>query len=372
MTVVSIVFSITITALVQTSSHFGPRVLRNFTRDRKNQFVLGTFVATFLFSLMVLRTVRTEDGSAFVPYVSVNIGIALAVLSLAVLIFFIHHIATSIQADLLVARVGEDCKAAVETMFPRTLGAGAAPDEAPLPAWPHGAADPIRSAAVGYVEAIDERALFETACRADVVVRIVRRPGDFVGMDQALAYGRPAGRLDDHLSKRLIDAFGVGARRTPEQDVGYSVQQLVEIAARALSPGVNEPFTAMLCIDWIATALRSLAGREGPPPLRKDASGVVRVIACPLTFVEIVQMSFGMIRRYAGGAADIYSALLRALRDLEPSLHRNSDREALLAEVRQISRDALAVRNPQDRNAVLELAREARDVLRAGHAEPER
>ena len=365
MTVVSIVFSITITALAQTSAHFGPRVLRNFTRDRANQFVLGAFVAAFLFSLLVLRTVRTDGGEPFVPYLSVNLGIALAVLSIAVLIFFIHHIATSIQADLLIARVGEECREAVATLFPQQIGTEASWPAAELPARPDAPGDLVAANSVGYVQAVDDDALFESARRAQVLVTVLAHPGDFVSTGRPLVRVAPVGALDDRLADAIRDGFDIGDRRTPEQDLAYSVQQLVEIAARALSPGINEPFTALLCIDYLNAALRSLAGRDAPSPYRKDDSGAVRVIAYPLQFPEVVQMSLGMIRRYADGAADIYLGLLRALRDLASALRREADREALLDEVRQVHRDALTVRNAQDRERVLEQARETRDVLRA-------
>ncbi|MGZ8272946.1 MAG: DUF2254 domain-containing protein [Burkholderiaceae bacterium] len=365
MTVVSIVFSITITALAQTSAHFGPRVLRNFTRDRGNQFVLGTFVAAFLFSLLVLRTVRTEGPEPFVPYLSVNLGIALAVLSIAVLIFFIHHIATSIQADLLIARVGEECREAVATMFPQELGSRADGTTVELPARTDAPGDLVGAKSVGYVQSVDDDALFDSARRAQVLVTVLARPGDFVSAGRPLARVAPAGALDENLAHAIRGSFAVGDRRTPEQDIAYSVQQLVEIAARALSPGINEPFTALVCIDYLNAALRSLAGRDAPPPYRKDDSGALRVVAYPLLFPEIVQLSLGMIRRYAGGASDIYLGLLRALRDLASALRREADREALLDEVRQVHRDALNVRNAQDRERVLEQARETRDVLRA-------
>jgi len=370
MTVVSIVFSITITALAQTSAHFGPRVLRNFTRDRRNQFVLGTFVAAFLFSLLVLRTVRSNEGEPFVPYVSVNLGIALALLSIAVLIFFIHHIATSIQADLLIARISQECRDTIARMFPDMLGEAAPEPAHDLPSAPNEPGVPVLSESIGYVQAVDDGALFNVARQADAFITVMARPGDFVSIGQPLARIAAAGVLDDHVAHTVRDSFDVGERRTPDQDLAYSVQQLVEIAVRALSPGVNEPFTAMLCIDHIGAALRSLAGRASPHPFRKDDTGTVRLLGDSLSFPEVVQLSLAMIRRNADGATDIYLALLRTLRDLAPSLRREADREALLDEVRQIGRDALDIRNSQDRAHVLDQARKASEALRIdnGHA----
>lgn len=362
-TVVSIVFSITITALAQTSSHFGPRVLRNFTRDRANQFVLGTFVAAFLFSLLVLRTVRTEADATFVPYLSVNIGILLAVLSIAVLIFFIHHIATSIQADLLIARIGEECRATVQALFPEALGAGASEPDPPIAAEPGAPGHTVACEAIGYVQGIDEDALLEAARQADALITVRARPGDFVSSGQSLADVEPAGARSGPLVRKVRGAFHIGDRRTPEQDLAYSVQQLVEIAARALSPGVNEPFTAILAIDHLGSVLRSLAGRGTPPPLRKDDGGKVRVVATALTFPDVVQLSVGMIRRHAVGTSDVSVALLRTMESLAPAVRRDRDRNALLAELRKLQRDALSIRNQTDRQRVLEHARRARAAL---------
>jgi uncharacterized membrane protein len=191
-----------------------------------------------------------------------------------------------------------------------------------------------------------------------------------VAKGQPLASVAPAGRLDDETGDRIRSAFAIGARRTPEQDLAYSVQQLVEIAARALSPGINEPFTAILCIDWLIAALRSLAGRDPPPAHRKDHTGCVRVIARPKSFPEVVQLSIAMIRRYGNGAADIYLALLTGLRDLAPALRREADRKALLYEVRQIGIDALTIRNAEDRAMVLGAMRGARDALNKATLNP--
>ena len=370
MTVVSIVFSITINVLAQTSAHYGPRVLRNFTRDRRNQFVLGAFIAAFLFSLLVLRTVRSEDGASFVPYLSVNIGIGLSLLSLAVLIFFIHHIATAIQADFLIARIGDECRLAVEKMFPDTPDEGSAPPSAPDPL-PDSPGAMVRSDGVGYVQVVDHEALFAAARQSDTRVTILTHPGAFVSRGQPMARVTPAELLDDKLADALHNGFHIGDRRTPDQDLAYVLQELVEIAARALSPGINEPFTAVACIDQIGATLRSLAARSYPSPWRKDDRGAVRLVTRSIAFPEALELTLGMIRRYANGSADIYRALLQTMDGLASFIRRTSDRDALLREVRRVTRDALSVRNPDDRERVLDCARAARDALRSalgGHA----
>ena len=185
MTVVSIVFSITVTALAQTSSHYGPRVLRNFTSDRANQFVLGTFIATFVYCLLVLRTVRSFNEISFIPYLSVNVGIGLSLASLAVLIFFIHHVSQSIQAEHLIAGVGEDFQRLLPHLFPDRIGqetddCGVLSEEQ----WEK--SGEVVSSSNGYVQRVDESQIMQLATRHDLVLRLERRPGDFVTTDATL------------------------------------------------------------------------------------------------------------------------------------------------------------------------------------------
>ena len=188
MTVISIVFSLTISVLAQTSSHFGPRVLRNFTSDRGVQFTLGTFISTFVYCLLVLRTVRSVEESSFVPYLSVNIGVLLALASLAVLIFFIHHISQSIQAENLIAAVGEDFQSSLCVLFPERIGqpqneAGTCkpPDESQ---WRD--ALEVDADRNGYLQRIDDEQLMRLAVQHDCIFKLEKRPGDFVASGSPL------------------------------------------------------------------------------------------------------------------------------------------------------------------------------------------
>ena len=183
-TVAGVTFSITIVALTLASQQFGPRLLRNFLRDSGNQMVLGTFVSTFLYCLLVLRTVRGGDDAEFVPHLAVTVGVALAMLSLGVLIFFIHHVATSIQAARIIANVAEDLEAAIDRLFPETIGEDAASaDGARDSADGSGKIDDARAViatTTGYVQAIDADRLMNIAREQDVMVRVHARPGSFV------------------------------------------------------------------------------------------------------------------------------------------------------------------------------------------------
>ena len=210
MTVVSIVFSLTITALAQTSSHFGPRVLRNFTSDRGVQLTLGTFIATFVYCLLVLRTVRSVEELRFVPFLSVNIGVALALVSLAVLIYFIHHVSEMIQAENLIAGAGRAFQDALPRLFPEQIGR-TGPAAAPPPEDSWQGARTVMSDGHGYLQRIDDHRLLQLAVEHDLCCKLDRRPGDFVLRAAPLMRIQPTPRLTrviEHAAVRLLQPRG--------------------------------------------------------------------------------------------------------------------------------------------------------------------
>lgn len=342
-TVAGVVFSITIVALTLASSQFGPRLLRNFMRDLGNQVTLGTFIATFLYCLLVLRTVRSPDeGGGFVPHVSVTVAIALTVFSVGVLIYYIHHVSSSIQAPYVIAAVARDLNAAVDEMFPERIGKPARREDAEpqLPPDLDGRGDPVCADRGGYVQAVDPDALLAVSSDRDLVLKVLRRPGDFVigGTHLVLAY--PADRLDDHVSRRVRDAFILGSRRTDTQDAEFAVNQLVEVAVRALSPGINDPFTAVTCIDRLGEALAKLAEREMPSPYRTDDDGRVRVVGYPPSFADIADAALNMIRQYGRDSAAVTIRLLETIRVVAEHVTRDEDRAALERHAVMIERDS--------------------------------
>jgi uncharacterized membrane protein len=363
MTVVSIVFSLTITTLAQTSSHFGPRVLRNFTSNRGNQLVLGTFIATFVYCLLVLRTVRSTDATSFVPHLSVNIGVLLALASLGVLIYYIHHIAQSIQAENLIAGIGHDFQNALRVLFPEHIGSAGSSDARPPPiAWDSGFV--VTSDGNGYLQRVAEDTLIALACKHDLVLRLEKHPGEFVVKRTPLLRVLSSTSPDEELAQALRGCFGLGLFRTPHQDAEYSIQQLVEIAVHAMSPGINEPYTALTCIDWLAASLRGMADRKMPAPVRRDGNGTVRVVSHPITFDELVAASFDQIRLYSASNADVMCRLLDVAIELAPCLRRPSDVECLKRHAGLIEQDARQqVTNASDRQRVVQRWSEAMRVL---------
>ena len=359
-TIVGLVCSLTLVVLSLTSSQFGPRLLRNFIRDRVTQVVLGTFFAAFLYCLFVLRTIRRTDGSEFVPHISVTIGVLFAVAGLAVLIFFVHHMATSIQADTLIARVSDELTSTINRLYPEGVGEGDGPDVPP----PDGASGLVSADEDGYAQAVDAEAVMAAAREHDVVIELLHRPGHYVLMGAPVARVWPAGRVSDALTKAVNDAIDRGPARTPHQDVEFVINQLVEIALRALSPGINDPFTAVTCIDRLASGLARLAKRTPPSMYRTDADGRLRVIAHAVRFPNAMDAAFNQIRQFARNSAAILIRLLEVIADLATVVARPDDRAALRRHAEMIARAAHdALPEPNDQRDVDERVAELAKVL---------
>ena len=329
--VAGVTFSITIASVVYASGQYGPRLLTNFMRDQGNQITLGTFIATFLYSLLVLRTIRAADEGyggenpagdlvgPFVPHIAIVTALVFALASIAVLIFFIHHIPESIHVSNVTAGIGNELHHKIDTLFPERVGTGEPTDEAlrrdevrtDLPEHFFEDAEPIEANSSGYLQGVDASALLHLATDHELLLRVRHRPGDFVSEGDTLVHAWPAANVKDETYARLRAAFAWGHQRTARQDVRFLINELVEIAARALSPGVNDPFTAMGCLDWLGGALKRLADREIPSADRYDEHGTLRVVAEPTSYEEFVSHVFAQLRPYV--AAD-RNATLHALK----------------------------------------------------------
>ena len=340
-TVAGVAFSVTIVALTLASQQFGPRLLRNFMRDTGNQVVLGTFIATFTYCLIVLRTIRSGE-SEYVPNISVSIAMFLALASLGVLIYFIHHVAVSIQAPEVIGLVGRDLDNSIERLFPEKLGRPPGPDQEDRSAAMikefGGQADAVLSQRSGYLQSIDTERLMKIATERDLVLLLKYRPGDFLFELGELVKSKPRGRIDDQIADEIQKAFLVGTQRTHLQDLEFSVEQLVEVAVRALSPGINDPFTAINCIDRIAAALCLLAQRSFPSVFRYDEQRNLRVIARSIDFSGIVNAAFDPIRQYGRSSAQVTIRLLEAIAMVATCARREEDRKALLDQALMIER----------------------------------
>ncbi len=299
-------FSITMAVLALTSSSYGPRLVRNFMADKGNQTVLGVYVATFVYCLLVLRSVRVlgdlgGDGDVFVPHLAVNGAVLLAIANVGMLIYFIHHISDSVQVATLAGRVRMELLDTVERLYPADLGPSGGP---PLPDL-SGDGRPVTAGRAGYLQSVAQDVLMRAARRRDVVVELTVRPGDYVLPDTVLAMIRPDRAVNDRLVRTLRRALLVTDARTPYQDVGFAMQQLTEMAVRALSPGTNDPYTAQNAIDDLSAGLSVLVSRPPPSPWRRDDHGVVRVHAATPDVVLLLGTSLDQLRWYGAGAPSV-------------------------------------------------------------------
>lgn len=342
MTVAVTAFSITIVALQLASSQFGPRLLRNFMRDTGNQIALGTFISTFIYCLLVLRTIRTqEEGADFVPHISVVCSVLLALASLAVLIFFIHHTADSIQAETVITEVGQDLDNCIERLFPSKIGqekSNSQQHQSNIPANFDQETYPILSVKSGYLQAIDQDILMKMAVENNLLLRLQHRPGHFIVQKEPLLTVWPSSKVNKKLVKKLKAAFIIGKQRTQQQDVEFSVNQLVEIAIRALSPGINDTFTAIRCIDQLTANLSHLAEKNIPSGYRYDDKDKLRVIAEVVTFPDILDTAFNQIRQNSRSNVAVTIRLLEAIAIIAKHTYTQSDHDALLRHVKMIER----------------------------------
>ena len=336
-TVAGVVFSITIVTLQLASTQFGPRMLANFMRDRGNQVTLGTFVAGFLYSLLVLRTIRSGDDS--VPHLSVTVALALAIGGLTVLIYFIHHVSTAIQAPNLIQAIAADLHRGIDHLFP-DVDEVAEVHESDRRELPEGFAERSRQIDVGssgYIQAIDVERLVAVAGEHDLVVRLRTRAGRFVVPNTSFAQAFPADRVTDEVAAELAGAIVTGARRTAQHDIEFPIKQMVEIAVRALSPGINDPFTACTCVDQSGAGLCEIAGRRLPPPYLLDEDDALRVVVGdPVTFERLVGGAFDQVRQSADFHASVYVHLLESLTRIVGCVRDGSRIEPLVREARLV------------------------------------
>lgn len=339
MSVAGTVFSISITTLTLASQQFGPRLLTNFMRDRGNQVTLGTFLATFLYCLMVLRTV-TGQNQGMVPHLAVTMAVGLALASCGVLVFFIHHVATSIRANSLIATVAADLAAGAERLFPARVGQPQGRGESVFPEQFEKAAIAVRTETDGYLQRIDSESLLALVTKHDLLLRIDVHPGDYQMRCDPILLVSPAERMTAGLRKDLLKSFRFGSERSHAQDLGASITQLVEIAVRSLSSN-QVPQTAEQCLDRLGSGLATLADRRLPSPARYDQHGTLRILVRPYSYDSILNTCFDPIRQNGAANTRIMLHLLCVITRVVPrasdpallqSLWRQADltREAAL------------------------------------------
>ena len=317
MTVVSIVFAILLMTLTLASMQFSPRIIVSFSRDRVTQWTLGIFLGTFLYCLAALPAARSLPYP-FAPVATVLGAMVLALVCVGLLLFFIHHISQAISVNHIVDRIAEETEAMIDEIMP----------------WPHllnhhvKDAEPLRpnpsevavlSHDSGYIRFVDTRRLVALAKHYHVTIRVLRRVGHFVPAGIPLTMVSKGNRLPPEGTAELLAAFDFGPTRTLQQDVEFGVLQIVDVALKAISPAVNDPTTAINCIDQLSRILIRFASREPPDDLLYDPPGIVRASIEWMHFDRLLVSAFEQIRMYSRSDVAVSLRLLRAFNDIAAS-----------------------------------------------------
>ncbi len=350
-TVVGVVFSITIVTLTLASTQFGPRMLRNFIRDRGTQLTLGTFVATFVYATLVLISIGPGTGGRdFVPHLSITFSVGLVTLSMAVLIYFIHHIATSIQLPEVIASIAGDLSRAIDVESDQgRASVESGPSVAELMRRVTETGGTVPAPSSGYLQFVRHETLIGLAVEKGAVIRLLHRPGHFLveGHPMATVWPRDA---TASVSKALRRAHVTGSNRTLAQDLAFAVDQLVEIAIRALSPAVNDTFTALTCIDWLGASLCKVTTQWRPIRVHRDSHGYIRLITAHVSYARLIERAFEKIRQAGRGMPAVLIRQLEALAKIIDHTTNEAQRKLLLeqaAMVLQASEES--VPEPADR-----------------------
>jgi len=293
-TMATLAISITMVVLTLAAQSLGPRLIHIFMGDTRTKLALGLFIGTVIYLLIVLRSVVGDTES--VPNLAVTVGAALVITSVIVLLFFVHHLARSIVADTIIARVGEILDRWIPDRFPEKAAGADDNDSDSLAALQTGG-KPICAPATGYIQAIDHKAAVEAACNAVVTVELGCRPGHFVLENDVLGRVAPADSVDEALEQSLAGAIVIGRNRTPVQDIEYPIRQLVEIALRALSPGVNDPYTAVAVVDRLSGSVAVIMTRADAQSVWRDENDVVRLVVPTTSLDGILDAAFNEIRQ---------------------------------------------------------------------------
>ncbi|MGA3092082.1 MAG: DUF2254 domain-containing protein [Terriglobales bacterium] len=317
MTVVSIVFAILLMTLTLASMQFSPRIIVSFSRDRVTQWTLGIFLGTFLYCMAALPAARSLP-QPFAPVATVLGAMALALICVGLLLFFIHHISQAISVNHIVDRIAVETEAMIDEIMP----------------WPHllnhnvEDAEPLRpnpsevaviSEISGYIRFVDTRRLVALAKHYHVTIRVLRRVGHFVPAGIPLMMVSKGNRLPPEGTAELLAAFDLGPTRTLQQDVEFGVLQIVDVALKAISPAVNDPSTAISCVDQLSRILVRFASREPPEDLLYDPPGIVRASIASIRFERLLEAALEQIRMYSKTDVAVSLRLLRALGDIAAS-----------------------------------------------------
>ncbi len=379
LTITGSVFSIAIVAIQLASGQFGPRMLRDFMQDSVNQLTFGTCSATFVYAIAILWSIEDSKEISFTPQISAFVCLLLAIASTFVLVYFVHHIADSVHADNLVARIGKDAQNSIHRLF----SSGHSPKQLvqqvhEVPFDFEQQASIVYADNSGYIHKIQLEKLEKLATRHNLIIKLLYRPGQFIVSNSKLAYVQLKSDLEhktvhppmveiEQISHDINRAFDCGYQRKPEYDVEFPIKQLVEMAIRAISPAVNDPFTAVRCIDRLGVLLCRVLQRENQSPYLFDPAGSLRLIIQPVTFEILVNAAFDQIRQYGKSDVAVIIRMLEAIGIIGEQTRTEKERKVLLRQAEMIHRSS---QNPDnvpeenDRKDALEKYNKALSALR--------
>jgi uncharacterized membrane protein len=336
LTTAGVVFTLLTLPLSTVASQYGSRLIRVFLGDRTTQFVLGMFVATFTYCIFSALGIPPAEVEPYGPQITTTIGLYLLIVAFASLILLIQHISTMLQAPNIVATAGVELLGVVrETNQPETRGGEYQRHTAKIPpdSLITAEARPVRANKPGYIQYVDPEHIIPLAEKKDIVIRIVPKPGAFVRSGMVIAQVWPADRVDNDLDNEIRNTFHLGNQRTPTQDVEYAVNQLTEIAVRAMSPAINDPFTAMTCLDYVGDGLALFARKGAINPNISDSHGNLRLIFEPVTFNELLSAAFDMLRHASADNASILLHMLQTINVIGDDTKSPEARQMLLRHV---------------------------------------
>jgi len=312
MAIASVTFSITILVLSQVSSQYSPRILRSFMRSHASQFSMGAFVGTFVYSIIVLRSISSDPNIKNVPSLAVLFGLLLAIISVAVLVFFIHHIASSIQASSVISTIANETIAVIDKVFPekkrKTYNGADAPGE-----------DPdfcVHSKKTGYLQNFDMNLLSKIAAENNCLFVVRKTIGEFVVKDSALLRVYNISEISDAAIASIQSAFAIGKYRTIEQDPAFGVRQLVDIALKALSPSLNDTTTAVMCLHHLGAIMSRIVTREIRDKSYYDKNGRLLLVSSGTSFPALVATAFDQIRLNSTGNLGVSETAVKTLHEI--------------------------------------------------------
>ncbi|MGF1586922.1 MAG: DUF2254 domain-containing protein [Bacteroidales bacterium] len=331
------VFSVTLVALTLASSQLGPRLIKNFMYVRLNQVVLGSYISTYLYCLIVLNAIQDNNGDTFIPVLSILVAIIAAILNIILLIVFIHNIAISIQADKVISDISVIISKQVKMLFPEKMGD--APDtenDLPVDDIKAGYTNTVsvKSEESGYLQYIDRESLLDLMIKYNALFEVNYRPGDYIVGDIEIGKLYTNEKIEEDKVKRILFQFFIGKTKTAQQDLKFSIFQMVEIASRALSPGINDPYTAIACIDNLTAPLCYLAQVKYPSKYRVDDKKELRVIADTLEFESVLDAAFNQIRQFSAGIPAVLIRLMEVLVIIYAFANKESYKLAIIKHVK--------------------------------------